>query len=111
MFFGANIIANKKIEDDALPAFLIDTDRLNCSKKDVSIYDNSWDLYHQDMPSAKYFVDNGIDTIIVRCDRFPKDLNNIMYDFPKKGVNVYTTNGFDILKKANLRKPLFRDIE
>ena len=109
--WGASILEKAKIENDANPAFLIDSSRLNRIKKDISVYDNSWDLYHQDMPSAKYFLDNGIDTIIVRCDKFSKDLNNIMFDFPKNGVNVLTTNGYDKPKKAKLRKPLFRDIE
>lgn len=109
--WGAEVISKKKIEEDANPAFLIDSCRLNRAKKDVSIFDNSWDLYHQDMPSAKYFVENGIDTIIVRCEKFGKDLNNIMFDFPKKGVNVFVSIGYEELKKAKLRKPLFRDIE
>lgn len=111
LVWGSEILQKSKIEKDAMPAFLIDTLRLNRAKKDVSIYDNSWDLYHQDMPSSKYFIENGIDTIIVRCEKFAKDLNNIMYDFPKKGISVYTINNIGEIKKANLRKPLFRDIE
>lgn len=111
LVWGANIIEKTEIDNDAMPAFLIDTDRLNRCKKDVSIYDNSWDLYHQDMPTAKYFLDNGINTIIIRCENLSKDLNNILFDFPKKGVKIYIANGYDEIRKAKLRRPLFREIE
>ena len=102
--YAAKFLENAKLEEDAPPAFLIDTERLNRCRKDVSIYDNSWDLYHQDMPTAKYFAQNGIDTILVRCEKFSKDLNSIMFDFPKKGVNVYTVNDYQEIKKAKLKR-------
>lgn len=65
----------KKIEilDNAPPAFLLDTNRMNRYKMDQSVFDNSWDIYAQDMPSAEYFLKNGINKIMVRGESIQKD--------------------------------------
>ena len=43
-----DMIANEKLEikEDAMPAFLTDRNRLQRYKMDVSVFDNSWDVYH-----------------------------------------------------------------
>ena len=72
----------KKIEikENANPVFLLDLNRLNRYKISDSLFDNSYDIYDQDLPSAKFFLDNGIDTIIVRSEKIEKDL--VSYELP-----------------------------
>ena len=111
LIWGANILKETKIEKDAPPAFLIDSNRLNRHKISVSVFDNSWDLYHQDMPTAEYFLKNGIDTIIIRGDKVAKDLNKILFEFPKKGVRILFANGYNEPREVKLKKPPRKEMD
>ena len=62
-------------------------------KMDESIFDNSWDLYYQDIPSAEYFLENEIDKIVVRSNRLEYDLRLILYKFQTKGIKIYLCDG------------------
>ena len=44
-------------------------------KIDISIFDNSWDVYHQDLPTAEYFLNNGIKNIVVKPNTNPTEFN------------------------------------
>lgn len=107
---GASLILGgielQKIELDknAPPVFLTDSNRLNRYKMNISIFDNSWDLYHQDLPSAEYFLKNGINKIIVRGNRFNKDLNKILYRHQEKGMKIYFTDGYEKPEEIKLKK-------
>ena len=106
LVFGAVELKKLQISENALPAFLIDTNRMNRYKMSVSVFDNSWDLYHQDLPSAEYFLKNKIDKIIIRSNiKIQEDLNKIFYKFQSKGIQIYFTNGFEEPKKVLLKKP------
>ena len=91
---------------DAPPVFLLDSTRVNMYKMNASVFDNSWDLYAQDIPSAKYFLQNGIKKIVIRGDRILRDLRGILYQFQKKGIKIYFTKGFEKPKAVTVRKPL-----
>ena len=94
----------KEIKDDALPVFLLDENRLNRYKTDCGIFDNSWDVYYQDLPSSKYFLNNGIDKILVRANKINKDLNKILYDYQKENIKILFTNGFEPIKEIKIKK-------
>lgn len=85
---GAEILKDMEIEDEALPAFLIDKNRLNRFKLDAGVFDNSWDVYPQDLPTADYFLKNGIKKIIVISDSMSKDLKAIFGKFKKKNIQI-----------------------
>ena len=109
LIWGAGKLKNVEIKEDARPAFLVDSNRLNRFKMDESYFDNSWDLYPQDIPTPEYFIKNNINKIIIRSDKINRDLNKILFDFQKKGIDIYFTEGFDkpekvILKKIKLTK-------
>ena len=78
LVWGAEKLKDIEIKKDALPAFLLDSNRLSFIKKDVSVFDNSWDLYHQDVPSGKYLKENGIEKVLVKGERFNRDLKKIL---------------------------------
>lgn len=106
---GAVELEKIKISNNAPPAFLLDSNRMHRFKMDVSVFDNSWDIYAQDIPSAEYFLKNGINKIIVRGEAIQKDLRKILYGFQKKGIKILLTNGYEEPKEVKVKKPLRKD--
>lgn len=92
LIWGAKILQEIKIDEDALPVFLLDKNRLNRRKVDASIFDNSWDIYPQDIPSADCFLKNDIHKIMVISDSLSKDLKVIFRKFKKKNMTIRLIN-------------------
>ncbi len=109
LLWGATELRKIAISDDALPAFLTDSNRMNRYKMEVSLFDNSWDVYHQDLPSADYFLSNGISKIVIVGNTFSKDLKKILYGFQKKNIEIFLTDGYVAPKKVSIRRPLRDD--
>ncbi len=105
LIHGAKYLSQIEIAPDALPVFLTDRNRLNRHKMNVSVFDNSWDVYHQDLPSADYFIENGIRKIIVIGEKVSPDLQKIFYGFQKKKIEIWHTNRYHKAVKVRLRKP------
>ena len=107
LLWGASILKNIEIKDDALPCFMLNTERLQRIKRTEKVFDNSWDIYHQDLPTPNYFVKNNIDKVIVVTTKkkIVVDLKRLLYPFTKKGLKVYICNGYDEPKEVTLRKP------
>ena len=106
---AVNELVKIELKDDALPAFLTDRNRLQRYKMDVSVFDNSWDVYPQDLPTAEYFLNNDIKKLIVVGRDVAKDLKKILYDYQKKGIEIYHTNRYELPKKVRIRKPFFKE--
>lgn len=102
---GALELQKMEIDKNAPPAFLLDSNRMNRYKMNQSVFDNSWDIYAQDLPSAEYFLKNGINKIIVRGGLIQTDLQKILYSFQQKGITIYLTNGYENIQKISLKKP------
>lgn len=103
---GARILKNIKLEKDANPVFLLDSYRTNRYRLDESIFDNSWDLYGQDIPSVEYFRENGISKVIIVGNLVQKDLKKIFLRFQSKGIEIYLTDGYKIPQKVKLVKTI-----
>lgn len=106
LIWGGTILKDKTVSDFAPPVFLLDKNRLNRYHKDKSIFDNSYDIYSQDLPSSNYFKNNGIKNIILKSDKINPDLNEILNKYRKNGLNILYTNGYETPKKAKLKKAL-----
>ncbi|MBO5180048.1 MAG: hypothetical protein J6B87_06865 [Clostridia bacterium] len=107
---GAAELEKINLPNDAPPAFLLDTNRMSRYKMNVGIFDNSWDVYNQDMPTAKYLVENGIKKIIVRADeKIQKDLRKILYKYQVAGINILFADSYKKPKKIIIRKPSKRE--
>ena len=111
LVWGANQLKNIEIKKDAMPAFLLDSNRMSFIRKDVSVFDNSWDLYHQDVPSGKYLKENGIEKILVKGERFNRDLKRVLYNYQKVGIKIFYTDGYSEAKLVKLRRPAKKDEE
>ena len=102
--WGAAELSKVEIEDDALPAFLLDNNRLQRYKMEDSLFDNSWDVYAQDMPSADFLLKNGIRKVVVIGEFFSDDLKVILYDYQKKKIDIYFTDRYRIPQKYRIHK-------
>ena len=108
---GSEKLKNIKLENDANPTFLLDSYRTNRYRAKESIFDNSWDLYKQDIPSAEYFKQNGINKIIVVGEVIQPDLKKIFLKFQEKGIEIYITDGYIFPKKVKLTKTIKERLE
>ena len=108
---GAIELKKIEIEKNAPPVFLLDSNRLNRFKMRISIFDNSWDIYNQDLPTAEYFIQNNISKIIVRAEKINGDLKKILYEFQKKKIKIFFTNGYEIPKEITIKKPSKKERE
>ena len=99
LIWGAYKLREIEIKDGALPAFLTDSNRMNRFKMNASVFDNSWDVYPQDVPSAEYFLNNNIHKVIVIGEKVSKDLKKILYKFQEKKIEIYLLNRLGIMKK------------
>ena len=73
-----------------------------------SLFDNSWDIYPQDLPSAEYFQKNEIRKIIVIGDEISADLKKILYGFQKKKMEIFLAERYGIPKRVVLHRPIRR---
>ncbi len=103
LVWGANELKKINLKSNALPVFLLDTNRLNRRKMNEGVFENSWDIYHQDMPSANFFEQNNINKIIIVGRKVEEDLNKILYKFPKT-IKIYFTNRYDEPVEIKLKK-------
>ena len=101
---GAIELEKIKISKTAMPAFLLDSNRTNRFKMNPSIFDNSWDIYAQDIPSAECFLENGIRKILIRGESIQKDLKKILYKFQEKGIEIFLVDRFEKIEKIKLKK-------
>ena len=105
-------IASSKKYNSSSAANIIQKMKLNIPKIqrhriDNSVFDNSWDVYPQDLPSEKYFLDHGITKILVISDKLAVDLKRIFKEYPKKEIKVYFTDGYEKPKRININRKLF----
>lgn len=87
------------LPDNAPPAFLIDSRRLDGTPV-PSRFDNRWMVFPQDFPSATRLKSAGITTVIhVRADGEPpaRDLALILSEWQKKGLAILADNIQDTL--------------
>ena len=103
---GSEKLKNIKLDNNANPAFLLDSYRTNRYRAKESVFDNSWDLYKQDIPSAEYFKQNGITKIIIVGDVIQRDLKKIFLKFQEKGIDIYLTDGYTFPQKVKLTKTI-----
>ena len=108
---GSQKLKNIELKNDANPVFLLDSHRTNRYRAKESIFDNSWDLYKQDIPSAEYFKQNGITKIIVVGETIQRDLKKIFLKFQEKGIEIYITDGYTLPKKVKLTKTIKERLE
>ena len=94
------------VADNGKPVFLLDSNRLLRFKRNINLFDNSWDIYSQDMPSVKYIKGNGINKILVIGEKIAPDLKRILLKYQKGGIDIYLKKIYEEPKKIKLRKSI-----
>lgn len=110
LIWGAIELKKIPLEKDAPPVFLLDSNRLCRYKENRFVFDNSWDVYPQDLPSAEYFLKNGITKIIVVGNDIAQDLKKILYRFQTKNLQILFTNGYENPKAIKIKKVKIDDL-
>ena len=104
LIWGAFELNELKLKDDAPPVFLLDKNRMNRHKYIRGEFDNSWDIYAQDMPSGEYLIKHKIKRVVVRSDLLRNDLCQILFKYQQKGLDIYFTNGYEEPKRITIKK-------
>jgi hypothetical protein len=103
---GAQTLQALSIAPDAPPVFMLDADRMNGSgAKNRGMYDNRWSVFPQDMPSAAYLLDRGIEKIVLCARSVQADLSHILYAYQKRGLDIYLYNDTTRLRKQTVTLP------
>lgn len=104
LFRGADILSTYNISPEAPPVFMLDYFRMTGNGKQPGTYDNRWCVFPQDMPSAMFLKNAGIQRVIVRSDKIQNDLSHILLRYQNEGIEIYLCTGGEI-KKISVVKP------
>jgi len=113
LFQGADMLftINERIQKNALPVFLLDSNRLKEKTKTQGKYDNRWCIFPQDMPSAAFLTNQGIKKIIVRSKTIQDDLSQILSRYMQQGIKIYLCDYSNEIKEAKISKPsMFKNL-
>ena len=78
---------------------------MNRYKFDSSVFDNSWDIYAQDLPSAEFLIKNDIEKVLIISNIIREDLRKILYKYQKKGIKVFLKKEYELPKLVKIKKP------
>lgn len=109
LYWGSKHLRSVVYDATTRPVFLLDSNRLMRYRTDPSLFDNSWDLYEQDIPSPKFFKEHGISKILVIATELNRDLTKIFYKFQQQGFNILLSDGINEPRHIKLRKPPKKD--
>ena len=104
LIWGALKLKDISLSVNHPPVFLLDSHRLNRYKMNRGIFDNSWDVYPQDLPSYHYLKKNKITKIIVRSNHLNRDLKKILYSYQIHHIDILFTTGYEKPKKIKIKK-------
>lgn len=104
LYSGADELSTYAIRYDAPPVFMLDFDRMIESRKHPGTYDNRWCVFPQDMPSAAFLQDHGIQRVIVRSIAIQDDLSHILYRYQEAGIEIHQCAG-ELPRKINITRP------
>lgn len=110
LFEGADILATYNISPEAPPVFMLDSFRMAGSGKQPGTYDNRWCVFPQDMPSAAFLKNAGIQRVIVRSDKIQNDLSHILLRYQKEGLEIHLCTGEKIEKISVVKPSRFRSL-
>jgi len=101
----ADELASLDLRNDAPPAFLLDSNRMNWTGNKAGKFDNRWCIFPQDMPSASFLLKNGIRKIIVRTQKIQDDLTHILLRYQENNIEIYKCGNDKIIEKKTISKP------
>jgi hypothetical protein len=90
---GASRLRLARLEHDAQPAFLLDSNRMAGPPPESSeIFDNRWMTFPQDFPSGRFLWDRGIRKAVLVNDKFvsqpQEDLAHVLLRWQEEGIAI-----------------------
>jgi len=89
---GAVMLKDIGLSPAAMPAFLLDADRkMGHRPLHAGIYDNRWQVFAQDFPSAKFLLENGVRRVLLVQERKgqpQEDLAHVLLRWQEGGVTI-----------------------
>lgn len=106
----AESLSQLNLSPDALPAFLLDSDRMAAGMPpNVGDFDNRWHVFPQDFPSARFLKSQGIDGVVLvtRNAQPPDDLAHVLLRWQQAGLPISICNSTvsDQPSPIQVRKP------
>lgn len=104
---GADELEKISIRTDAPPVFLLDANRMPAGGKQPGKFDNRWCVFPQDMPSASFLLEHGIQRVIVRMHSaaIQSDLSHILLRYQEKGIKIQICTGAGRLADVTVSQP------
>jgi len=111
LFDNADALLRTGLPADAPPAFLLDSKRMAANKNIPGTFDNRWQVFPQDLPSASFLYKNGVRRIVLLSDTSCDDLAHVLYRYQEGGLNILSLRGGSVPIPFNVQKPsMFRHL-
>jgi len=87
---GAERVRRAPKRTDAMPAFLMNADRLDHPNAALmpGRYDNRWVLAPQDMPSATFLTEAGVKKVLLVAAGVANDVAHVLYRYQEAGLEL-----------------------
>jgi hypothetical protein len=105
---GAEMLRGLKRKPDAMPVFLLNADRLESygNANAPGRYDNRWRLVPQDMPSAEFLKEAGVERIVLVSDKVREDLAHVLHRYQDAKIDLLRTpDAVAAPERINVAKP------
>ena len=117
---GAARLKDIALSPVTMPAFLLDADRRTGHRPaQVGMYDNRWQVFAQDFPSAKFLLEHGVRGVLLVQERKgqpQEDLAHVLLRWQERGIAIEsvgmndgsTPEGIQIAKPSRFRRIWYR---
>ena len=104
---GASVLPGISIAPNALPAFLLDSRRMSGQRVlSNEIYDNRWQVFPQDFPSAKFLLEHGVRRVMLVQEHKgqpQEDLAHVLLRWQEGGIAIETVGISDGSSREEIR--------
>ena len=117
---GAARLKDIALSPVTMPAFLLDADRRTGHRPaQVGMYDNRWQVFAQDFPSAKFLLEHGVRGVLLVQERKgqpQEDLAHVLLRWQESGIAIESVGmkdgsmpeGIQIAKPSRFRRIWYR---
>lgn len=105
LYSGSKYLQRTSVRSDAPPVFMLDSRRLEDQNKRPGAFDNRWCILPQDMPSAKFLNEQGINKVIVRTEKIKTDLSHILRRYQDMNISILIAKKDSPLEPITIAKP------
>ena len=105
LFDKADALMRMHLPANAPPAFLLDSNRMAAGTNMPGTFDNRWQVFSQNMPSASFMHKNGVRQILLISDTNNDDLAHILYRYQEGGLNILSYRAGSTPLPLNVQRP------